>query len=128
MNYGYGAMRWRGRTVGAHRVAYELTHGPIPTGAVIRHSCDVTNCCNPAHLLTGTLADNMRDAADRQRMPLDTRHHASHDLEFRGETHSLAGWSRLLGLSIHALQHRILRGWSVERILTMPVRPIHRKP
>jgi len=46
----------------AHRVSYRLSVGPIPDGAVVRHTCDNPPCCNPAHLLIGTQADNIADA------------------------------------------------------------------
>ena len=37
---GYGQMKdAKGKVHYAHRVAYELTHGPIPEGMVIRHRC-----------------------------------------------------------------------------------------
>ena len=69
---GYGHLRWRGRIVRAHRVAYEFAFGPIPDGdghhgAVVRHSCDNRLCCNPDHLKLGTHADNMADMKARRR-------------------------------------------------------------
>ncbi len=49
-------------------MAYELTYGPLLSGAIfVRHRCDNPPCCNPAHLLAGTHADNMRDMAERGR-------------------------------------------------------------
>lgn len=45
-----------------HRVAFILAKGPIPDGLVVRHACDNPPCCNPAHLLLGTQADNIHDA------------------------------------------------------------------
>ncbi|MBW1639271.1 hypothetical protein G3H63_09330 [Microbacterium resistens] len=66
---GYGRFREggrHGRLLTASRVAYELTHGPLGE-AEARHTCDNPPCCNPAHLLPGTHAQNMADMAKRGR-------------------------------------------------------------
>jgi hypothetical protein len=39
----------------AHRVAWELTKGPLPAGSVVRHTCDTFDCVRPGHLTTATL-------------------------------------------------------------------------
>lgn len=64
----YGRLSVGGVVVAAHRVAYELSHGPIPAGQVVRHTCDNRPCCNPAHLVVGSQLDNMRDAVERGRL------------------------------------------------------------
>ena len=65
---GYGRLTYRYRHVGAHRLAWELTNGPIPKGLCICHHCDVRACCNPEHLFLGSIADNVadRDAKGRR--------------------------------------------------------------
>jgi len=63
---GYGAFDWSGgKVIDAHRVAYLLAKGPIPLGMFVTHSCDNKSCVNPAHLRTGTNADNLREAVER---------------------------------------------------------------
>lgn len=51
----------------AHRVAYELKHGPIPDGLCAIHRCDVPNCVNPDHITTGTKMENSRDMVAKNR-------------------------------------------------------------
>ncbi len=61
----YGQFVFGPTKVYAHRFAYELVHGPVPSGKVVCHSCDVTRCCNPAHLFLGSQGDNISDAAEK---------------------------------------------------------------
>lgn len=64
---GYGAI-WDGtRLVYAHRLAYELLVGPIPSGMTIDHTCANRLCVNPAHLEAVTIRENIRRAWKRKR-------------------------------------------------------------
>jgi len=47
---GYGLVRVQGRLRSAHRVAYELTYGPIPENSLVKQRCHDRACCRPDHL------------------------------------------------------------------------------
>ncbi|HXI16800.1 MAG TPA: HNH endonuclease [Chloroflexota bacterium] len=73
---GYGAVQTAARyeaPVLAHRAAWELTHGAIPPGVFVCHSCDTPACVNPAHLFLGTDRDNKVDMMNKGRLPLGSR-------------------------------------------------------
>lgn len=67
--YGYGLFYMNDikRKVPAHRIAYALHFGSFDRTLIVRHRCDNPPCCNPSHLILGTIADNNRDRKERGR-------------------------------------------------------------
>jgi hypothetical protein len=64
---GYGKHFAKGKTIIAHRWAWEIVNGPIPDGLLVCHKCDVTSCVNPDHLFIGTQKENLKDCRDKGR-------------------------------------------------------------
>ena len=85
---GYGQFSLFGKLVVAHRVSYELSKGPIPTGLRVLHHCDNPPCVRPSHLWLGTQKMNMEDASSKDRFPVRTgklnpffgRHHTQSEV------------------------------------------------
>lgn len=59
----YGSINVGGKFIKAHRAAYEAKFGQIPAGMIVLHKCNNTSCCNPFHLVAGTISENMRHAS-----------------------------------------------------------------
>lgn len=65
---GYGTFKYNGKTVSAHKFAYEITHGVcVPSRFHICHSCDNPSCVNPSHLSPGTPLKNNQEMIENGR-------------------------------------------------------------
>lgn len=64
---GYGVIADGPRTLGAHRVAFELFKRQLPPRSLLMHSCDVPSCVNPEHLSIGTKRSNAADMTAKGR-------------------------------------------------------------
>jgi len=51
----------------AHRIAWQLTYGPVPAGLLVCHHCDNPGCVRPDHLFLDTPRGNMRDRDAKRR-------------------------------------------------------------
>ena len=79
---GYGVLNLNGSAKKAHRIAYELSKGPIPKGAVVCHACDTPACVNPDHLwLAPSNAANVAD--------MDQKGRRKNPAPMRGQAHPL---------------------------------------
>lgn len=74
---GYGQFDVGGRSVGAHRFAYETCIGEIPKHLECDHVCRVRHCVNPAHIELIPHAENVRRGEG--------------GINFRGKTHCPRG-------------------------------------
>lgn len=65
--HGYGLLDVDGKSVLAHRFAWQLKNGPIPDDMHVCHHCDNPRCVRTSHLFIGTHADNMADRDRKER-------------------------------------------------------------
>lgn len=92
-----------GHRLKAHRVAWEMQCGPIPTGLHVLHKCDVPLCCRIDHLFLGTHQDNIADAFSKNRMKLRRLGEAHGMSKMTAETVAAIRASNELGPRVAAL-------------------------
>lgn len=59
---GYGRFCYKGKSKWAHRCAYQIIVGEIPSGLELDHLCKNTRCVNPNHLEPVSHRENMKRA------------------------------------------------------------------
>lgn len=110
---GYGLLytgpRGSSRQEFAHRVAWELEHGPIPADRTICHHCDNPPCVRPDHIYLGSPATNAHDRDSRG------RHEGIHfgGGVARGEIH---GKAKLTETQVRTIRERRANG---ERLVVL---------
>jgi HNH endonuclease len=86
---GYGFVTYQGRSWRVHRLAWTLTHGPIPPGLDVLHRCDTPPCARPEHLFLGTDMDNATDRIAKGRHRRGRRSPSDHEILFIRQTAAL---------------------------------------
>lgn len=127
---GYGRISHghkKGRTVRAHRFAFELHGGVIPPGHSILHRCDNPSCVNPDHLKTGTLDDNNKDMKAKGRTASGDRHptHLHPESIRHGEAHHNSVITNKQAMEIKAAtgtQRSIARRYGVSQYTVWGIR------
>jgi hypothetical protein len=79
-----------------------MTHGPIPDGMYVCHTCDVPSCVRPDHLWLGSSADNLRDMRSKGRQ--------------RGPQGERCPWTHLTDEDVRVIRQRRAEGWTYARI------------
>lgn len=70
---GYGRVRFKGKTVYAHRLAFFFFHGRWPKFLGC-HTCDNRKCCNPEHVHDADHQWNSSDASQKGRTSSGVKH------------------------------------------------------
>ncbi len=108
---GYGTISYQNRHQYAHRLVYEFTHGAIPDGMLICHTCDNPICVNPAHLWVGTKGDNNRDMIAKGRNWLQQKP----ERQVRGERQ---GSAKLTEAAVRDIRMLASQGCSLRELAT----------
>ena len=105
---GYGSIQRGTRKQGsarAHRIAWELTFGPIPDGKFVAHKCDVPLCVRLAHLFLATNAENLADMSRKGRAGRRGRRLTNEQVIYiRTSNASLRNLAVAFGVSEHTIR------------------------
>lgn len=129
--HGYGTITVGGTKRLAHRIAWEITFGPLMDQRHVLHHCDNPPCVRPDHLFRGTQADNLRDMFGKgrgrpagfssERQPDQTRRargddHWMHKHPERVARGSAHGKSKLTEDQVREIRNLSKGGWTLARL------------
>jgi HNH endonuclease len=108
------AGKWRKVRIKAHRLAWKLFRGPIPSDLKVLHHCDIGFCVNPDHLFLGTNKDNTADMVAKKRHYHGEGHHMgklteAQVREIRASSDSLAEAAARYGIAFQTVSEIRLR-------------------
>ena len=72
---GYPKVKWHGKDMRAHRLAFEWAYGQIPDGLTVDHLCGIRRCLNWEHLEAVTTSENVKRGKARFKKPRCKRGH-----------------------------------------------------
>ena len=82
---GYGRFHFNKKLWMAHRLAYTLQNGEIPSKMQILHMCDNPPCINVNHLFLGSNRDNVDDKVFKNRQARNYKTHCKNNHEYTSE-------------------------------------------
>lgn len=105
---GYGITKLHRR---AHRAAWAIRNGSIPSGMQVLHRCDNPPCVRVEHLFLGSSVDNRKDCAAKRRHPHGETHgcHVLMESNVREIRASYVRGSREFGYRGLALRYGVSR-------------------
>lgn len=111
-----------------HRIVYQLAYGELlGRWDYVCHACDVTACCNPAHMWIGTPADNQKDMQAKRRGKYQQQTACKHGHEYNEQNTRIINGRRTCRICAR-IRQRIVAGWPEDLAKNTPVTKLGYRP